>query len=190
QEFDEASRDYDEKSVEKKDIVTSISMLKESIQQIDALAQDKFDSFFLSLNNQFSAFIQKLFINGYGELKLIGEGKSFEKNIEISVRKSGRNFQKLSLFSGGEKALIAIAFLFSLMNLNPSPFYILDEVDAPLDDINAAKLSELIRENAAKSQFLVITHNKILMESAELFHGITMKKGITRVIPVDFKEFA
>ena len=75
-----------------------------------------------------------------------------------------------------------------MINLNPSPFYILDEIDASLDDINTAKVADLILENSQKSQFLIITHNKLMMEIAEIFYGITMKDGVTYVVPVDFKE--
>ncbi|MDK2906962.1 MAG: chromosome segregation protein [Petrotoga sp.] len=187
-EYEEVEKEYQENLKNKEDIMKSINSLKQSIKNLDEEAQRQFNTFFNNLNKEFSYFISKLFPNGYGELRLIGEGKEFEKGIQISVKKSGMNFQKLSLFSGGEKALIAIAFLFSLMNLNPSPFYILDEIDAPLDDLNAAKISDLILENSKKSQFLIITHNKIVMEIAELFYGITMREGTTYIVPVDFKE--
>ncbi|MGM0640606.1 MAG: chromosome segregation protein SMC [Thermotogota bacterium] len=188
-EYNEVYEDFNTKKEEKEDIEESILSLKHSINQLDEYAEKKYTDFHNKLNEEFGKYIQTLFPNGYGELRLIGEGLSFEKGIQISVKKSGRKFQKLSLFSGGEKALIAIAFLFSMMSLNPSPFYILDEIDAPLDDINASKISELINDNAEKSQFLMITHNKLVMEIADIFHGITMKGGITRVVPVDFKEF-
>jgi chromosome segregation protein len=188
EEYNEVNEEYNSKKEEKEDIEESITSLKNSINQLDEFAENKYSNFHAALNEEFGKYIQSLFPNGYGELRLIGEGFSFEKGIQISVKKSGRKFQKLSLFSGGEKALIAIAFLFAMMSLNPSPFYILDEIDAPLDDINASKISELINDNAEKSQFLMITHNKLVMEIADVFHGITMKGGITRVVPVDFKE--
>ncbi|HBT51648.1 MAG TPA: hypothetical protein DEA49_06005 [Petrotoga sp.] len=187
-EYEEVEKEYQENLKNKEDIMKSINSLKQSIKNLDEEAQQQFSTFFNNLNKEFSFFISKLFPNGYGELRLIGEGKEFEKGIQISVKKAGMNFQKLSLFSGGEKALIAIAFLFSLMSLNPSPFYILDEIDAPLDDLNASKISDLILENSKKSQFLIITHNKIVMEIAEFFYGITMREGITHLVPVDFKE--
>jgi len=188
EEYNEVNEEYNSKKKEKEDIEESITSLKNSINQLDEYAEDKYIKFHNKLNEEFGKYIQTLFPNGYGELRLIGEGLSFEKGIQISVKKSGRKFQKLSLFSGGEKALIAKAFLFAMMSLNPSPFYILDEIDAPLDDINASKISELINDNAEKSQFLMITHNKLVMEIADIFHGITMKGGITKVVPVDFKE--
>ncbi|PNR95379.1 chromosome segregation protein SMC [Petrotoga sp. 9PWA.NaAc.5.4] len=187
-EYEEVEKEYEENRKNKEDILNSINSLKNSILKLDEEAETQYSKFFEELNKEFGHFISKLFSNGFGELKQIGEGKSFEKGIQISVKKAGRNFQKLSLFSGGEKALIAIAFLFALMNLNPSPFYILDEIDAPLDDINASKIADLIVENAQKSQFLIITHNKLVMEIAEVFYGITMRDGITFVVPVDFKE--
>ncbi len=189
EEYEQIQKDFDEKMIEKHDVEESVDKLNEIIQKLDELAESKYTSFFEKLNDEFKKFIQTLFKNGYGELNYIGEGKSFEKGIQISVKKYGNKFQKLSLFSGGEKALIAIAFLFAMMSLNPSPFYILDEIDAPLDDINASKISNLILKNAEKSQFLMITHNKLVMEIAEIFHGITMKDGVTRVVPVNFVDF-
>ncbi|RAO98930.1 hypothetical protein PW5551_06950 [Petrotoga sp. 9PW.55.5.1] len=187
-EYEEVEKEYKENLKNKEDILSSINSLKKTIKTLDEEAENQFNAFFNSLNQEFSQFISKLFPNGYGELKLDGEGKNFEKGIQISVKKAGSNFQKLSLFSGGEKALIAIAFLFAIMSLNPSPFYILDEIDAPLDDLNASKIADLILENSKKSQFLIITHNKIVMEIAEIFYGITMREGITYLVPVDFKE--
>jgi len=187
-EYEDVQKEYEENKKNKDDILSSINSLKSSIKKLDEEAESQFSVFFQQLNSEFGSFISKLFPNGYGELNLLGEGKTFEKGIQISVKKAGRNFQKLSLFSGGEKALIAIAFLFALINLNPSPFYILDEIDAPLDDINTAKVADLILENSQKSQFLIITHNKLMMEIAEIFYGITMKDGVTYVVPVDFKE--
>ncbi|HOO75287.1 MAG TPA: chromosome segregation protein SMC, partial [Tepiditoga sp.] len=154
EEYDKVKSEFDEKNTEKDDILLSINSLKETIRELDDTAEEKFTEFFTLLNNSFKEYITALFANGYGELRLEGEGKNFEKGIVLSVKKSGRNFQKLSLFSGGEKALIATAFLFALMDLNPSPFYILDEIDAPLDDINAGKIARLIKSNADKSQFL------------------------------------
>ncbi|MDN5343227.1 MAG: chromosome segregation protein [Oceanotoga sp.] len=189
-EFNEVENEFNTQNMEKEDIVESYNKLKNSINDLDSNAEKIYGDFFEKLNEKFKIYISQLFINGYGELRLVGEGKIFEQGIQISVKKSGRNFQKLSLFSGGEKALIAIAFLFSLMDLNPSPFYILDEIDAPLDDINADKIASLIKNNAHKSQFMIITHNKLMMEIAEIFHGITMKNGVTYVVPVDFKEFS
>lgn len=187
-EYEDVQKEYEESKRNKEDILNSINSLKSSIKKLDEEAESQFSGFFEDLNKEFGSFISKLFPNGYGELNLLGEGKAFEKGIQISVKKAGRNFQKLSLFSGGEKALIAIAFLFALINLNPSPFYILDEIDAPLDDINTAKVADLILENSQKSQFLIITHNKLMMEIAEIFYGITMKDGVTYVVPVDFRE--
>lgn len=187
-EYDEVKNEYNETMEEKEDVDNSINILKEAIKELDQQAEEKYVEFFEALNKEFQEFIVLMFRNGYGELRLIGEGLSFEKGIQISVKKTGRNFQKLQLFSGGEKALIAIAFLFSMMNLNPSPFYILDEIDAPLDDLNSTKISSLIEKNSKISQFLMITHNKLVMEIAEIFYGITMKDGVTHVVPVNFKE--
>lgn len=186
-EYEMVKKELDDRYKQKEDILQSIKSLKEGIEKIDNEAEEKYLKTFNLVNQKFGEFIKELFVGGDGILKMVGDGKAFEKGVEISVKKPGRNFQKLQLFSGGEKALITSAFLFALMNVNPSPFYLLDEIDAPLDDINAGKLAKLIKKHADKTQFLIITHNKLMMEIAEIFHGITMRYGVSQVVPVDFK---
>ncbi|WGS64068.1 chromosome segregation protein SMC [Marinitoga aeolica] len=186
-EYEMVKKELDDRHKQKEDILQSIKTLKEGIEKIDKEAEEKYLNTFNLVNQKFGEFIKELFVGGDGILKMVGDGKAFEKGVEISVKKPGRNFQKLQLFSGGEKALITSAFLFALMNVNPSPFYLLDEIDAPLDDINAGKLAKLIKKHADKTQFLIITHNKLMMEIAEIFHGITMRHGVSQVVPVDFK---
>ncbi|KLO23539.1 hypothetical protein X275_02275 [Marinitoga sp. 1197] len=186
-EYEMVKSELDDRRKQKEDILQSIKSLKEGIEKIDNEAEEKYLNTFNLVNEKFGQFIKELFVGGDGVLKMVGEGKSFEKGVEISVKKPGRNFQKLQLFSGGEKALITSAFLFALMNVNPSPFYLLDEIDAPLDDINAGKLAKLIKNHAQKTQFIIITHNKLMMEIGEIFHGITMRHGVSQVVPVDFK---
>ncbi|KAF2956566.1 chromosome segregation protein SMC [Marinitoga sp. 38H-ov] len=186
-EYEMVKKELDDRQSQKDDIMQSIKSIQEGIEKIDNEAEEKYLSTFNLVNEKFAQFIKELFVGGDGVLKMVGEGKAFEKGVEISVKKPGRNFQKLQLFSGGEKALITSAFLFALMNVNPSPFYLLDEIDAPLDDINAAKLAKLIKNHAEKTQFMIITHNKLMMEIGEIFHGITMRHGVSQVVPVNFK---
>ncbi|MBM7559499.1 chromosome segregation protein SMC [Marinitoga litoralis] len=186
-EYEMVKKELDDRQKQKEDILQSIKTIQEGIDKIDNEAEEKYLYTFNLVNEKFAQFIKELFVGGDGVLKMVGEGKAFEKGVEISVKKPGRNFQKLQLFSGGEKALITSAFLFALMNVNPSPFYLLDEIDAPLDDVNAAKLAKLIKNHAEKTQFMIITHNKLMMEIGEIFHGITMRHGVSQVVPVDFK---
>ncbi|SHE28923.1 condensin subunit Smc [Marinitoga hydrogenitolerans DSM 16785] len=186
-EYEMVKKELDDRKKQKEDILQSIKTLQEGIEKIDNEAEEKYLNTFKLVNEKFGFYIKELFVGGDGILKMIGDGKAFEKGVEISVKKPGRNFQKLQLFSGGEKALITSAFLFALMNVNPSPFYLLDEIDAPLDDINAGKLAKLIKNNIEKTQFIIITHNKLMMEIGEIFHGITMRYGVSQVVPVDFK---
>ncbi|GAB6188588.1 chromosome segregation protein SMC [Marinitoga arctica] len=186
-EYEMVKKELDDRHKQKEDILQSIKTLQDGIEKIDNEAEEKYLNTFNLVNKKFGLFIKELFVGGDGILKMIGNGKAFEKGVEISVKKPGRNFQKLQLFSGGEKALITSAFLFALMNVNPSPFYLLDEIDAPLDDINAGKLAKLIRNHSEKTQFIIITHNKLMMEIGEIFHGITMRYGVSQVVPVDFK---
>jgi chromosome segregation protein len=122
-------------------------------------------------------------------MRLQDEEDLLESGIEIVARPPGKRLQNLMLLSGGEKALTAVALLFALFRTKPSPFCILDEVDAPLDDPNTARFVELLREMAADTQFLVITHNKITMEQAGTLYGVTMEeRGVSKLVAVELDE--
>jgi chromosome segregation protein len=110
--------------------------------------------------------------------------------VEISVKIPGKKMQKLYTMSGGEKSLVGIAFIFSLLMINPSPFYILDEVDAALDDFSTQRFIDLLEEYSKKATFIVITHNKFIMERANMLYGITMIDGTSTIIPVELSDFS
>ena len=122
-------------------------------------------------------------------MRLLDEEDLLESGIEIVARPPGKRLQNLMLLSGGEKALTAIALLFALFRIKPSPFCILDEVDAPLDDVNTLRFVSMLRELARDTQCIVITHNKLTMEVAGTLYGVTMEeRGVSKLIPVELEE--
>jgi chromosome segregation protein len=130
-----------------------------------------------------------LFGGGEGHLLLLEEGDLLEAGIDIIARPPGKRQQSISLLSGGEKALTATALLFALFETKPSPFCVLDEIDAPLDDANIVRFSELLTQYAKKTQFIVITHSKLTMERADVLYGVTMEEaGVSRVISAKFRD--
>ena len=128
-----------------------------------------------------------LFGGGQASLKLTGE-EILDAGLQVLAQPPGKKNQSIQLLSGGEKALTAIALVFSLFKLNPAPFYLLDEVDAPLDDPNTERFCDLVRQMSAQTQFLFITHNKIAMELAQQLVGVTMQeRGVSRIVAVDLE---
>jgi chromosome segregation protein len=154
----------------------SVDSLKRTIREINQTSSERFRETFAEVNEQFGVIFERLFRGGEAEMRLLDEEDLLETGIEIVARPPGKRLQNLMLMSGGEKALTAIALLFALFHTKPSPFCILDEVDAPLDDVNTLRYAETLRELAGDTQFLVITHNKLTMESASTLYGVTMQE--------------
>lgn len=173
---------------QKLDLEEARQKLIELIDKTDAKAKSIFMETFQRVNGHFTEYIGEIFDGGEGVIKIIAGDDLLETGLEITVRRPGRKVQKLQLLSGGEKALVGIALVFSLLSIKPSPFYVLDEVDAPLDDYNAERFRLLLRKHATETQFLVVTHNKLVMEVANVLHGITMTDGLSRVIPVELQS--
>ncbi len=187
-EYGVVDKEYQELDEQKRDLEEAKVKLIELIDKTDAKAKNIFMETFNNVNSNFSHYIQEIFDGGEGEIKIIPGEDLLETGLEITVRRPGRKVQKLQLLSGGEKALVGIALVFSLLSIKPSPFYVLDEVDAPLDDFNAERFRVLLRKHATDTQFLVVTHNKLVMEVANVLHGVTMTDGLSRVIPVELKS--
>jgi len=189
-EYNRIEAEYEELAKQKEDLEKSKKKLKEIINLADSQARTQFMETFEEVSSAFDRHISLLFEGGHGELKIVSAEDLLEAGVEISVKKPGRGYQKLHLLSGGEKALVAIALIFALMEKKPSPFYILDEIDSALDDFNTERLKKLLMVNAQKTQFVIITHNKLIMEIADLLQGITMEDGVSRVIPVRMEEYS
>ncbi|MCL5966195.1 MAG: chromosome segregation protein SMC [Deltaproteobacteria bacterium] len=174
-------------SAQEADLEKSLDDLAKAIQKINRTTRERFAGAFERINETFGELFPKLFSGGRAFLKLLDEEDLLETGVEIVAQPPGKKLQSLNLLSGGEKALTAIAFIFSIFLVKPSPFCLLDEVDAPLDDANIDRFNALVREMSANYQTLLITHNKRTMELADVLYGITMEKpGISKVVSVRF----
>ncbi len=186
-EYEKLQEEYRDLKERKEDLEQAKKKLENIMKETEEEAKRRFMETFEKVNEKFSEYIRELFFGGEGYIKMAGDDV-FESDLEILIRKPGRRSQKLQLLSGGEKALVAIALLFSFLQVNPSPFYVLDEVDGPLDDYNAERFADFLKKSSKDAQFLVITHNKIVMESTDVLHGITMSDGASIVIPVELSS--
>jgi chromosome segregation protein len=189
QEYNELKERYDLLSVQQNDINESIGNLKATIAKLDGETRELFTEAFNAIQEKFKEVFSLLFDGGKAELVLLDQSDILESGIEIIAQPRGKKFQAISLLSGGERALTAIALLFAAFLVKPSPFCMLDEVDAPLDEANVTRFTRLIREMSSRSQFIAITHNKRTMEMADALYGITMEEpGCSRVVSVRLRE--
>ena len=171
------------------DVADSVASLRRTIREINQTSSERFLDTFARVNVAFGQVFQRLFRGGEAEMRLLDEDDVLESGIEIVARPPGKRLQNILLMSGGEKALTAIALLFALFQAKPSPFCILDEVDAPLDDVNTLRFVELLEEMAKETQFLIITHNKLTMEVAGTLYGVTMQeKGVSKLVAVELDD--
>ena len=168
-----------------KDLNDSLATLKEAIERIDKECRSRFKETFDSINAGLQRMFPKLFGGGQAHLELT-DNQILEAGVTVMARPPGKRNSSIHLLSGGEKALTAAALVFAIFELNPAPFCLLDEVDAPLDDANVGRFSQLVKEMSERVQFLFISHNKATMEIAEHLAGVTMKEpGVSRIVTVD-----
>jgi chromosome segregation protein len=167
-------------SEQRDDLEHTVNSLREAITRINRTSRRRFRETFDAVNDRFQKNFPRLFEGGKAALSLAESEDMLEAGIEIMAQPPGKRLQNVTLLSGGEKTLTACALLVSLFQVHPSPFFLLDEVDAALDDANVGRLNEIIREMAAESQFLLITHNKATIESADQLYFVTMEdKGVS-----------
>jgi chromosome segregation protein len=167
------------------DLLQAVETLEAAIKRIDRETRELLQATFDVVSQNFSEMFPALFGGGQASLKLTGE-EILDAGLLVFAQPPGKKNQSIQLLSGGEKALTAIALVFSLFKLNPAPFCLLDEVDAPLDDPNTERFCDLVRQMSAQTQFLFITHNKITMELAAQLVGVTMPEpGVSRIVEVD-----
>ena len=172
-------------STQKTDLEESLHSLQKAIQRINKTTRKRFLETFQQVNAKFQEVFPRLFCGGKAELKLTNEEDLLETGIDIIVQPPGKKLQNVTLLSGGEKALTAVALIFSIFLIKPSPFCLLDEVDAPLDDANIGRFNEMVREMTAFSQFIMITHNKATMAVADTLFGVTMEEpGVSKLVSV------
>jgi chromosome segregation protein len=170
-------------STQLEDVEKSSSKLKKVIKQIDREIEKKFEQTMEDVDRHFREMFSSLFPNGKAELRLTDPDDLLTTGVEIMAQPEGKRLRRISLLSGGETSLTAIAFFFSLFKVRPSPFYFLDEVEAALDDINLQRFLSLVKQFKDDSQLILITHQKRSMEIADILYGVTMHDdGISRVV--------
>jgi chromosome segregation protein len=169
------------------DLVEAMTTLEDAIHKIDLETRDLLKGTFDSVNEHFGRMFPELFGGGQARLVMTGD-EILDAGVQVMAQPPGKKNSSIHLLSGGEKALTAIALVFAIFQLNPAPFCLLDEVDAPLDDANTERYTRLVRSMAANTQFLFISHNKIAMEMAEQLIGVTMQEqGVSRIVAVDMQ---
>ena len=189
-EFKEQSQRMAYLDSQHEDVSKSLSTLEEAIRKIDRETRTRFRETFDRVDAGFKELFPKLFGGGHAYLELTGEDL-LDTGVTVMARPPGKRNSSIHLLSGGEKALTAVALVFAIFRLNPAPFCMLDEVDAPLDDANVGRYSALVREMSEHVQFIFITHNKVTMEIANQLSGVTMHEpGVSRLVTVDVEEAA
>jgi chromosome segregation protein len=184
EEFEEAQQRMEFLDTQRQDLLDSIRDTQQAIGEIDTVSQRKFNEAFEAINKNFREIFGTLFGGGLGEMRLV-ESENGEAGIEIVASPPGKRLQNVGLLSGGEKSLTAIALLMATFKYKPSPFCILDEVDAALDEPNIMRFRRLVQEMSEETQFVLITHSKATMEAAQTLYGVTMQEpGISKLVSV------
>lgn len=171
------------------DILEAEEKLKVMIAELTARMEQQFREQFAVISQNFSVVFREMFGGGKAYLRLADDAHALESAIEIVAQPPGKSLQNMQLLSGGERALTAIAILFSILKMKPSPFCILDEIEAALDDANVRRYAQYLTRFSKETQFIVITHRKGTMEYADVMYGVTMQeKGVSKLISVDFTQ--
>lgn len=189
EEYKEKKERYDFYSTQKSDLEESISGINKLIKELEHNMKVEFIEQFDKISNNFKEVYTKLFGGGTGELSLADKENILESDISITAQPPGKKMKNINLLSGGEKALTAICILFAIIISRPTPFCILDEIEAPLDDINVYRFGEFLKELSSETQFIAVTHRRGTMEAAEYIYGVTMqKRAISKIISLKLKE--
>lgn len=176
-------------SAQRKDLEDAVASLHETIRKINRTTRERFLEAFHAVGDHFSHLFRQVFEGGEARLALLDEQNPLDTGVEIYAQPPGKKLQSLGLLSGGEKAMVALSLLFGLFEYRPQPFFLLDEVDAPLDEANIVRFSRLLQQFRGKTQFLVVSHNKRTMELADYLYGVTMAEGgVSRVVSVRLKD--
>ncbi len=188
EEYQETQQRFDFLNTQRQDLIDSINDTQRAIHDIEQVSRQKFAEAFAAINANFRQCFDTLFGGGAGEMRLTDETNASESGIDIVASPPGKKLQNVLLLSGGEKALTALALLMAIFRYQPSPFCVLDEVDAPLDEANNARLMLLLREMSHGTQFVIITHSKRTMEAAQTLYGVTMQEpGVSKLVSVRFQ---
>ncbi|MBZ5550454.1 MAG: chromosome segregation protein SMC [Acidobacteriia bacterium] len=187
EEYKETTERHQFLETQRKDLLDAIENTIATIREIDQVSRQKFEEAFYKINENFQATFRKLFGGGHGFMRLTDQENSAESGIDVVAQPPGKKLQNVLLLSGGEKALTALSLLVGIFQYTPSPFCILDEVDAPLDETNIGRFTELVREMSLQTQFILITHSKKTMSIAPVLYGVTMQEpGVSKLVSVRF----
>ncbi len=185
EDYEKQKQRYDFLKAQEEELKKSLTDLQTAIQHIDEKSKERFKEAFTEVNERFSKVFPIIFGGGEARLEVIGDLDSIECGVDIIAKPPGKKMTSITLMSGGEKAMTAVSLIFSIFLVKPSPFCLLDEVDAPLDDANVGRFNELLREMSSKSQFILITHNKKTMELNDTLYGVTMQEpGVSKAVSV------
>lgn len=189
EEYTECEKRYQFLVTERDDLVRSIADTEKAIAELDAISHTKFTEALTTINRHFADAFRALFGGGTGEVRLGEPDSSGQPGLEIVVQPPGKRLQSLLLLSGGEKALTALALLIAIFRYQSSPFCVLDEVDAPLDESNITRFLQMLQEMSTRTQFVVVTHNRRTMEAASVLYGVTMQEpGVSKIISVRWEQ--
>ena len=189
EEYKETAQRHEFLETQRLDLLQSIENTQNTIKEIETISRQKFEEAFTIINENFGVTFSKLFGGGQAFMRLTDQENSAESGIDVVASPPGKKLQNVLLLSGGEKALTALALLVGIFQYQPSPFCILDEVDAPLDEANIGRFTELIREMSSQTQFIIITHSKKTMGMAPVLYGVTMQEpGVSKLVSVRFHE--
>jgi chromosome segregation protein len=185
EDYDRQKLRYDFLKTQEEELKKSLTDLQTAIAHIDEKSKERFKEAFGEVNERFSKVFPIIFGGGEARLEIIGDLDSIECGVDIIAKPPGKKMTSITLMSGGEKAMTAVSLIFSIFLVKPSPFCLLDEVDAPLDDANVGRFNELLREMSSESQFILITHNKKTMELNDTLYGVTMQEpGVSKAVSV------
>jgi chromosome segregation protein len=188
-EYEQLKDRFEFLETQRDDLLKAIEDLHKVIRKINKITQQRFMETFTQINQKLNEVFPRLFDGGEAKLVLLDPDKPLESGVEFMIHPPGKKLTRLSLLSGGEKALSAIAFIFSIFLIKPASFCLLDEIDAPLDESNTFRFNDLLQIIGENSQIIMITHNKRTMEFADMLFGITMEqKGISKVVSVNFQR--
>jgi len=188
-EYEEVCGRYEYLTGQRSDLESAIARLQEAIDKINKTTRQRFRDTYDAVNERFQLLFPRLFNGGRAQLRLTDPADMLTTGVEIEAQPPGKQLRSLDLLSGGEKALTAVSLIFAIFLIKPSPFCILDEVDAPLDDANVGRMCKLVRELSSNTQFIVITHNKVTMESSDRLYGVTMEqRGISKLVSVNMRR--
>ena len=180
---------YDFMSEQRLDLEDTMSKLRKVIADMTQNMKEQFKEQFALINKNFQEVFKELFGGGNASLKLEDENNILECGIDINVQPPGKKLQNMMLLSGGERAFTAIALLFAILKINPSPFCVLDEIEAALDDVNVYRFADYLKKFSKETQFLVITHRKGTMEAADTVYGVTMEEsGISKLLSMKLNK--